>query len=182
MRALAAKKPAPSSGANHLRGMSLLHRALDVVGLGGRPRLSSGDRAPRFTLPDSEGKPVSLEDLTAAGPVMLVFFPKAFTAGCTRELRAYGAHQESVSSRGAQVVAISTDDVPTLARFKTSLASPYRFLSDPEGKVAASYGGVSFGTANRITVTVGRDGVVTRVTAGLPALFPQSDIQACPTA
>jgi len=160
--------------------MSFLQRALGAVGLAGRPRLGSGDPAPTFTLSDSDGNRVSLSDLLSTGPVLLVFFPKAFTPGCTRELRAYGASQEAVASRGAQVVALSTDDVPTLARFKASLGSPYRFLSDPEGKVAEAYGGVSFGTANRITVTVGQDGVVTRVTAGVPALFPQSDIRACP--
>ena len=94
-------------------------------------------------------------------------------------MRAYASQHADLAARGAQVVGISVDDVDTLARFKASLRAPYVFLSDPEGRVSAQYAGVSLGTANRVTVTVARDGTVTRVTTGLPALFPGGDIAAC---
>lgn len=159
--------------------MSLLSRALGVFsGLrAGKPAV--GDTAPDFTLTSSEGTSVSLAQLRASGPVLLAFFPRAFTAGCTRELRSYRDHHAEVLERGARVVAISTDDPATLARFKQSLGAPFTFLSDPDGAVSAVYGGVSGGKANRVTVTVGPDGRITRVTAGLPAIFPAQDIASC---
>lgn len=159
--------------------MSILDRALGTLGLGQRPPLEVGQLAPDFTLPDSDGRPTSLADLVAAGPVILAFFPKAFTAGCSRELRAYRDHHGQAVERGARVVGISVDDVPTLERFKASLEAPYTFLSDAGGQVSRLYAGVSLGTANRVTVTVGPDRRVRRVTAGLSAIFPAGDIQAC---
>jgi thioredoxin-dependent peroxiredoxin len=160
--------------------MAFLDRALGAVGLGNRGPASVGDRAPDFTLADSEGRTHTLRGLLARGPVMLAFFPRAFTSGCTHELKAYTEHQDELTTRGAQLVAISTDDAATLARFKTSLGASFLFLSDPDGQVASRYGGVSLGSANRITVTVAQDGSITRITAGLPAIFPASDIKACP--
>jgi peroxiredoxin Q/BCP len=160
--------------------MAFLDRALGAVGLGNRGPVQVGQRAPDFSLHDTEGRTVTLAALLARGPVMLAFFPRAFTSGCTHELRDYTEHQDEISGRGAQLVAISTDDRDTLARFKASLGAGFTFLSDPTGEVASHYGGVSMGTANRITVTVGQDGTITRLTAGLPAIFPAGDIKACP--
>lgn len=159
--------------------MSLFSRALGA--LAGRPAgtLAVGDQAPSFSLTSSEGQPVTLASLIARGPVLLAFFPRAFTAGCTRELQAYRDHHDEVLEHGARVVAISTDDPQTLARFKASLVAPFTFLSDPEGAVSRVYAGVSGGTANRATVTVARDGRITRITAGLPAIFPAADIASC---
>jgi thioredoxin-dependent peroxiredoxin len=159
--------------------MAFLDRALGAVGLGNRGPVEVGQKAPDFSLKDSEGRVVTLAGLLSLGPVMLAFFPKAFTGGCTHELRAYTEQQGEIESRGAQLVAISTDDEPTLARFKASLGAAFPFLSDPGGDVASRYGGVSLGTANRITVTIGQDGVIKRITAGLPAIFPAGDIKAC---
>jgi thioredoxin-dependent peroxiredoxin len=157
--------------------MSLLERALGS--LGRRAPLSVGDAAPEFTLTDSDGKPVTLAELVAAGPAILAFFPRAFTAGCSKELRGYRDRHAEVVERGARVVGISVDDPPTLARFKQSLGAPYTFLSDPGGRVSRLYAGVSAGTANRVTVTVAPDGKVRRITAGLSAIFPGGDIEAC---
>src|SRR5688500_900276 len=168
-------------GAFGIKGeaMNIFDRALETIGLAHRPPVEAGQTAPDFTLSDSEGRAVTLAELVAKGPAILAFFPRAFTAGCTRELRAFRDHHGEALERGARVVGISVDDVPTLARFKQSLGAPYTFLSDPDGKVARLYAGVSAGTANRVTVTVGPDRRVRRVTAGLGALFPAGDIQAC---
>lgn len=78
------------------------------------------------------------------------------------------------------MVAISLDDVETLRRFRESLAAPFPFLSDPDGKVSRLYAGVSLGTANRVTVAIDSDGTITHVRAGLSAIFPDDDIEACP--
>jgi thioredoxin-dependent peroxiredoxin len=159
--------------------MAFLDRALRAVGLRTDVQVAVGQTAPDFTLTDSDGQPVSLSQAVKQGPVMLAFFPRAFTSGCTHELKTYTDEREQLAGKGAQLFAISVDDRETLARFRTSLGAPFRFLSDPDGKVAARYGGVTSGQANRITVTVGPDQVITRITAGLPAIFPRGDIDAC---
>jgi peroxiredoxin len=79
------------------------------------------------------------------------------------------------------VVAISTDDAPTLAKFKASLGAPFLFLSDPGGKVSAQFAGVSGGVSNRATVILDAHGNITHVSQGMDALIPSDDIDACPT-
>jgi peroxiredoxin len=78
------------------------------------------------------------------------------------------------------VVAISTDDVATLKRFRESIGATFPFLSDADGSVSKMYAGVSMGTANRVTVAVDRDGTIAHVRNGLGAIFPDDDIKACP--
>lgn len=159
--------------------MTMFERVRSALGLGSAAPVAVGQRAPDFRLTDSDGQTVTLAQLISRGPVLLAFFPRAFTGGCTREMKAYASQQADLEARGAQVVGISMDDVATLARFKATLRAPYIFLSDPDGAVSQQYAGVSLGTANRVTVTVAPDGTITRVTAGLTALFPGGDIAAC---
>jgi thioredoxin-dependent peroxiredoxin len=154
-----------------------------VLGLLGRRRanVAVGQPAPDFTLPDSDGKPVSLQSELAKGPVILAFYPAAFTSGCTHELRTYAGRYQELVARGAHLLAISVDSPETLARFKASLLAPFSFLSDQTGEVSRLYGGTSGrGKSERLTVTIGKDGVITRVTPGALAMFPGSDIAACP--
>jgi thioredoxin-dependent peroxiredoxin len=160
--------------------MAFLDRALSAVGLRPRSRVAVGDMAPDFTLFDTEGQAVSLRRLLDRGPAILAFYPRAFTSGCTHELRSYAQHEEELAAKGAQLCAISVDDRETLGRFRASLGASFRFLSDPDGEVARLYGGVSGGTANRMTVTVGQDGRITKITSGLSAIFPGADIEDCP--
>ena len=159
--------------------MPVFDRVRSALGLGNAAPVAVGQRAPDFNLTDSEGRPTTLKQLIGQGPVLLAFFPRAFTGGCTREMRAYTSQHDQLAERGARVVGISVDDVETLARFKASLGATYTFLSDPDGAVSRQYAGVSMGTANRVTVTVAPDGTITRITTGLPAIFPGGDIAAC---
>jgi peroxiredoxin Q/BCP len=96
------------------------------------------------------------------------------------ELKAYRDQYAKVTAKGAQVVAISLDDVATLKRFRESLGAPFTFLSDPDGHVARLYAGVSLGTANRVTVDIDSDGTIAHVRQGLSAIFPDEDIKHCP--
>ncbi len=68
----------------------------------------------------------------------------------------------------------------TLRRFKAAIEAPFPLLSDPGGRVAKIYAGVSGGTANRVTVTIDAYGNITHVTQGVDAIFPDAD--ACPMA
>jgi len=100
--------------------------------------LRAGDSAPDFTLFDSEQTPFTLSE--AAGPVVLLFFPGAFTSVCTDELNLVGNDYASYQGRGAEVVGISTDSPFALAEFKKVNGFPFRLLSDHDGEVSAAYG------------------------------------------
>ena len=137
--------------------------------------------APDFTLTDSDGNSITLSKELALGPVILAFYPKAFTGGCTRELTAYKDQYAKALAKGARVIAISVDDVETLKKFKESLGAPYTFLSDPGGTVAAQYGGVSEGYAKRATFVVAQDGTIGHTDEGMNALVPDPALEACPS-
>lgn len=99
--------------------------------------LHTGDAAPDFTLFDSEQTPFTLSD--ASGPVVLLFFPGAFTSVCTDELNLVGNDYASYQDRGAEVVGISTDSPFALAEFKKVHGFPFRLLSDHDAEVCAAY-------------------------------------------
>ncbi len=102
--------------------------------------LSPGDKAPDFSLFDDQMAPFTLSDETANGPVVLLFFPGAFTSVCTTELNTVANDYARYEDTGAQVVGISTDSPFALAEFKKAHGFPFRLLSDHSGSVSKSYG------------------------------------------
>ncbi len=102
--------------------------------------LSTGDTAPDFTLFDDEKTAFTLSEARADGPVVLLFFPGAFTSVCTTELNTVGNDYARYTDLGAQVVGISTDSPFALAEFKKANGFPFRLLSDHDGSVSAAYG------------------------------------------
>ena len=102
--------------------------------------LSQGDAAPDFTLYDDSTEAFHLEDELSDGPVVLLFFPGAFTSVCTTELNTVGNDYDRYQKLGAQVVGISTDSPFALAEFKSANGFPFRLLSDHDGDVSAAYG------------------------------------------
>ncbi|SRR6266567_3208399 len=95
-------------------------------------------------------------------------------------MTAYRDRYAKIQAKGAQMVAISTDDVETLKRFKDSLGAPFPFLSDPDGKVADLYGGSSEGHAKRNTFVIHADGTIGHTDSGMASLVPDPAIDACP--
>jgi peroxiredoxin Q/BCP len=148
----------------------------------GATSLKVGDQAPDFTLPDTEGKPVSLSNLLKAGPVILAFYPKAFTPGCTRQNQAFRDRSADVAKKGAQVVGISTDSVETQRKFKADYQLPYLLLSDEQGAVSKQYSGTVpvLGFANRANFVIGQDGRITAIVEGNDAVDPTDAIAQCP--
>ena len=143
--------------------------------------LKVGDKAPDFTLPDTEGKPVKLSEILKNGPVILAFFPAAFTGGCTKEMNTYRNRFGDVEKKGATVVGISTDDVETQKKFKASLKLPFPMLADPGKKVVEQYAGTNmFGKSHRISYVIAQDGKITAVETGIDAIDPAESIAACP--
>ncbi len=148
----------------------------------GAAALKVGDKAPDFTLPDTHGVPVTLSRLLEKGPVILLFYPKAFTPGCTQQNQNFRDHFGEVTAKGAQVVGISVDGVETQRKFQERYQLPFPLLSDEGGKVAAKYSGTMplIGFAKRANIVVGQDGLVKSVVEGGDAVDPTSAIASCP--
>jgi thioredoxin-dependent peroxiredoxin len=98
-----------------------------------------GDRAPDFTLTADDGSEVTLSDFRGR-KVVLYFYPKADTAGCTAQACAIRDVYGDIDAGGAVVLGISPDPVPALVQFKQKYDLPFPLLSDPDHAVAAAYG------------------------------------------
>lgn len=132
--------------------------------------IDPGDEAPDFTLPDQEGNPVSLSGLRGK-TVVVYFYPKADTPGCTTQACGVRDHAPEYEFAGAVVLGISPDPVKPIAKFAEKFNLGFPLLSDEEHKVAEAYGvwvqksmyGRTYMGMERTTFVIGPDGVVTRV-------------------
>jgi thioredoxin-dependent peroxiredoxin len=102
-------------------------------------RLSPGDTAPAFTLPDADGAPVSLADFRGR-KVVVYFYPAAMTPGCTKQACDFRDSLASLTSAGYAVVGISPDKPEKLARFRERDAVNFPLLSDVDRSVLQAYG------------------------------------------
>jgi peroxiredoxin Q/BCP len=121
-----------------------------------------GQRAPDFTLPGTTGE-VRLYDLLAKGPVILTFYVEDNTPDCAQQLAAFGNEIATLSELGAQVVAISADDLDSHRRFATRLGGPpFPLLADPDLRVAHLYGVAdeTYKRAQRAVFVIGPDGTI----------------------
>lgn len=98
-----------------------------------------GDRAPDFSLPDQHGRQVSLTDFRG-GPVVVYFYPKDHTPGCTTQACGVRDHWSALQAAGAAVVGISPDGVDSHASFAEEFDLPFSLLSDPDKQVIERYG------------------------------------------
>ena len=101
--------------------------------------LKAGDPAPEFNLPSDEGKPVSLSGLRGK-KVVIYFYPKDNTPGCTRESCAFRDGLAQVKRKGAVVLGVSADSVESHRKFKEKQGLNFPLLSDPERKALEAYG------------------------------------------
>ena len=102
-------------------------------------RLQPGDPAPDFTLPDADGKPVSLSDFRGRR-VIVYFYPAAGTPGCTKEACDFRDNLAELNDAGVDVLGISPDKPAKLAKFRERDAVNFPLLSDPDKKVLTAYG------------------------------------------
>jgi peroxiredoxin Q/BCP len=103
-------------------------------------KVKVGDVAPDFTLPDQTGTPVRLRDLLGSKTVVLYFYPKDQTPGCTLEARAFRDSYEAFIATGAEVIGVSSDSVASHRRFAQRHDLPFLLLSDRAGAVRKLYG------------------------------------------
>jgi peroxiredoxin len=129
--------------------------------------LDIGDRAPGFSIPAALGGNVftfSLADQLAKGPVVLYFFPQAFTEGCSLEAHQFAEATAQFQALGASVVGVSGDDIDTLSKFSTQACqSKFPVASDQTKKVIQSYDAVMRQQpdyANRISYVIAPNGSV----------------------
>ena len=101
--------------------------------------VEEGRAAPAFTLPDAAGKQVSLADYRGKD-VVVYFYPRDDTPGCTREACAFRDRWQEMQERGALVLGISPDDAASHRKFSRKHALPFPLLCDPEHEVMAEYG------------------------------------------
>ena len=102
-------------------------------------RLSPGDPAPDFTLPDAHGEPVALADLRGS-KVILYFYPRAATPGCTTQACDFRDNMASFGAEGYRVLGISPDAPAALERFAQNEGLGFPLLSDEDHRVAEAYG------------------------------------------
>jgi thioredoxin-dependent peroxiredoxin len=127
--------------------------------------LAPGATAPTFSAQASLGGKVFSFDLKAAlakGPVVLYFYPAAFTEGCTIEAHDFAAHIADYQKLGATVIGVSGDDIETLNRFSVSeCRSKFAVASDPDLKISKSYDAVLMDKySDRTSYVISRDGKV----------------------
>jgi peroxiredoxin Q/BCP len=101
--------------------------------------LNLGDKAPAFTLPTGDGRSVSLADYQGR-PVVVYFYPKDDTPGCTAEACAFRDQYEDIKQAGAEVIGISSDPPESHARFAGKHRLPFVLLSDRDSAVRKAYG------------------------------------------
>ena len=129
--------------------------------------IQEGKAAPRFTLDDATGRKVSLEDF-AGKDVIVYFYPKDDTPGCTKEACGFRDDWKTLTKMGVTVLGVSADDAASHQKFIAKYKLPFPLLSDPDRKVMTKYGAwgekVLYGKKTvgviRSTVWIGPDGKV----------------------
>ena len=141
--------------------------------------LQVGDKAPNFTLNDQEGNPVSLADFQGKR-VVLYFYPKDNTPGCTRQACAFARAYQGFKDKDVVVIGVSKDSVSSHKKFAEKYELPFILLADPEKAVIQAYGvwqekknygKVSMGVV-RATYVIGPDGLIERV---MPKVKPDTN-------
>lgn len=128
-------------------------------------KLESGDAAPDFTLPDQNGAPVHLADRIRQNVVVLFFYPKDNSAGCTMEACSFRDSYEDFKDAGADVIGISGGTTEGKQEFVQRNRLPFTLVTDADGAVAQAYGvakgtGLSALAPPRITFVIDREGIV----------------------
>ena len=141
--------------------------------------LSEHTQAPDFTLHDAEGRPVSLSDFRGK-KVVLYFYPRDNTPGCTRQACAFAAAYGQFEARGAVVIGVSKDSSASHKKFAEKHGLPFVLLSDPDHAVLElydvwkekkQYGKVTMGTV-RSTYLIGEDGTILKA---MPKVKPDTN-------
>jgi peroxiredoxin Q/BCP len=167
-----------------------------LLPLGAAAALQAGEPAPDFQLPaafDGHPQAFSLHEALQHGPVVVYFYPAAYTKGCNLQAHTFSENQERFAAAGATIIGVSLDGIERLKQFSADpdyCAGRIAVASDADGKVARAYAlnireaqsgrqdtrgqAIDHGFAERTTFVVGRDG---RVVASIGGLAPVENVQ-----
>jgi peroxiredoxin Q/BCP len=124
--------------------------------------LSVGTMAPNFTTTDDEGKTVSLSDFKGK-LVVLYFYPKDDTPGCTKEAQSFRDNYEQYQGKDMVVLGVSMDDQASHKMFKEKYGLPFQLLVDSDGAITKAYDVDGGGYSKRVTYVIDGDGKITYV-------------------
>jgi thioredoxin-dependent peroxiredoxin len=133
-------------------------------------KLKEGDRAPAFSATDQYGRPVSLEDYSGK-KVVLYFYPKDNTPGCTAEACSLRDHHDAFLEKGYAVIGVSADDAASHVKFSEKFALPFPLIPDTGREIIKAYGvwgpkkfmGREFEGIIRTTFVIGEDGRIEKI-------------------
>jgi len=130
------------------------------------PMPKVGDAAPLFTGQDQEGKTVNLADLIGKKIVLLYFYPKDFTSGCTKEACGFRDRLGELQKDNVEVIGVSFDTTESHLKFTAKYQLNFPLVADPDGKIVNLYGVRMdhMDMARRVSFLIGLDGKITHVT------------------
>jgi peroxiredoxin Q/BCP len=131
----------------------------------GNPGVNVGDAAPDFSLPDAAGRQVRLSDFRGRKAVVLYFYPKDDTPGCTKEACSFRDNYEAFTDAGAEVIGVSSDSEASHQKFSEKFKLPFTLVADGGAAVRKRYGvPATLGLLpGRVTFVIDRDGIVRHV-------------------
>lgn len=132
--------------------------------------LKAGDKAPGFTAKNQNGETVSLSDFLGKS-VILYFYPKDDTPGCTAEACSFRDNYQSLLSQGFEVIGVSTDDEKSHKKFEKKFNLPFTLIADEDKSIVEAYGvwveknmyGKTYMGTARTTFLIGPDGLIKNV-------------------
>ncbi|RUO34904.1 thioredoxin-dependent thiol peroxidase [Aliidiomarina soli] len=133
--------------------------------------LQAGDQAPKFELPDQQGNQVALSDLLKSNRVLVYFYPKAMTPGCTVQAQQLRDHKDQLAEKNTIAVGISPDAPKRLAKFTERDELNFVLLGDEDHQVAEQFGvwglkkfmGKEYDGIHRISFLIEQDGTISQV-------------------
>jgi peroxiredoxin Q/BCP len=133
--------------------------------------IKTGETAPAFEGPTSDGSKLSLKDFIGKKKVVLYFYPKDDTPGCTKEACSFRDNIKSLRELGAEIVGVSLDSVESHGKFTDKYHLPFPLISDKDKQVATAYGVLKdAGTStSRVTFIIDKKGKIAKI-------FPKVDV------
>jgi len=127
-------------------------------------KLKIGDKAPEIKLPDADGKLYSLSSYYGKSPVVIYFYPKADTPGCTKQACGMRDDWKKFEEAGIPVFGISVDSIEDLKKFREKYSLNFPLLSDEKKEVTKAYGVLNLlGFASRVTFIVDKEGKIAHI-------------------
>ena len=128
--------------------------------------IREGERAPDFSAPTADGSTLSLGDFRGKKPLILYFYPRDNTPGCTKEACSFRDHAGEIEAAGASIVGVSMDSQDAHKKFIADFRLNFPLVSDRDATICKAYGVARLGgwfPPKRVTFVIDRDGVVRRV-------------------